>query len=744
MDTASTPWNEQPNLCRYCRGIFHARRPSDLVVDRNSWDGISRFQYWEEGRIRRRQMFSVDSVAATAKQGCLLCIQLLGPLGNKHRREIERFEASLDDQKRCGIIYCRDLFVSDPNKDWEILHATLLFCVRQRPGEPAPLLDTARPDALSHAVNDVPNSFSPFKLDIRSGTGVEHGANTGHISRSTSSEETLSLLLSWVRPCVEAQSIHRSNPRVIPGYLPSRLLHLTGLGTVKLLVVKGDTPVRPYATLSHCWGSEMPLRLLSSNLVDFQREIPKKDLGRTFADAVHIAEKMGLQYLWIDSLCIVQDEKGDWATESAAMGNVYSNSYCNIAAAHAVNGSGGCFTDRDPLCVQPVTFPVDWQQPHKFFTVPKWCLDSTPLSRRAWVCQEIYLAPRCVYFCADQIYWQCADLSANESFPRGHPSLKLLNANYQSLDLDHFKDTRGRLIMPPLANRGSRVFDLWEQIICNYSKGELTFDCDKLVAISGLGRRLHKYTECRYLAGLWEKHLPYHLLWEVKGGSSTRRYKGYIAPSWSWASIKGEIGVTYPLVRYRDEHDVVVQILKADITLTDPNDPFGSVNDGYIRMECYLLQGSGPYLPVPHKFKLYSTPDGLTFGHGCCQDPSSKDRMAIFYHIDVVEQPPDNMESYSESRMDTNSLWFVPITAATEDEVNQVRSRYPHGPIMPIIEGLVLAAVDKGQNVFRRIGRFYMSENVEGKEKMPPVPSIHFKTGGRFQDVATRQVITLV
>jgi hypothetical protein len=129
--------------------------------------------------------------------------------------------------------------------------------------------------------------------------------------------------------------------------LPSRVIDV-GSGAPRLVVVKDDTPILPYATMSHCWGSHMPLLLLSSNIAELQKRIPISQLSRSFQDAFLITQRLGLNYIWIDSLCIVQDLAADWERESQSMSEVYSNSYCNIAAAHAADGTHGCFIERSP------------------------------------------------------------------------------------------------------------------------------------------------------------------------------------------------------------------------------------------------------------------------------------------------------------------------------------------------------------------------------------------------------------
>lgn len=98
-----------------------------------------------------------------------------------------------------------------------------------------------------------------------------------------------------------------------------------------------------YATLSHSWGNHVPLKTTRATKSSFEKSIPEDLLPQTFKDAVSIARGLGIHYLWIDSLCIVQDDPDDWQAEALEMQNIYSGSTINIAASDAVDSIGGCF-----------------------------------------------------------------------------------------------------------------------------------------------------------------------------------------------------------------------------------------------------------------------------------------------------------------------------------------------------------------------------------------------------------------
>ena len=154
-------------------------------------------------------------------------------------------------------------------------------------------------------------------------------------------------------------------------------------------------------------------------------------LPKTFQDAITITRQLSLQYLWIDSLCIIQegDNFEDWARESSMMGSVYQNANCNIAATAASNGTLGCFQTRDPLLAQPCRVRFDKEL--KKFGLKKGIYDfvlrtlwehglsEAPLLKRAWVVQERVLARRVLHFARNQLFWECSELVSIILYPSG-------------------------------------------------------------------------------------------------------------------------------------------------------------------------------------------------------------------------------------------------------------------------------------------------------------------------------------
>jgi hypothetical protein len=178
-----------------------------------------------------------------------------------------------------------------------------------------------------------------------------------------------------------------------------------------------------YTTLSHCWGAIEIKQLKTQDLEAMKEGIEFSTLSKTFQDAIQITRGLGIPYIWIDSLCIIQDCQSDWFKESGLMGDIYANSYCNIAATAAKDGTVGCIYKRDPILAHPLHVQTTWTdgEPTTYCLIDcnMWTreVDDAPLNQRAWVFQERFLSPRNLSFGANRLFWECEGKRACETFP---------------------------------------------------------------------------------------------------------------------------------------------------------------------------------------------------------------------------------------------------------------------------------------------------------------------------------------
>lgn len=326
-----------------------------------------------------------------------------------------------------------------------------------------------------------------------------------------------------------------------------------------------DLPKTSYLALSHCWGRRPFTVLDQHNKTEFEKGIPISSLAPNFQDAIFVTRKLGFRYIWIDSLCIIQGSSKDWQRESLLMNKVYKNAFLTLSATASPDAYGGLFRKRNPDTISPHPFKVlvEGQGLIEGLLIKSDLWESNirqaPLSQRAWVVQERILAPRTLYFCQDQLFWECRELHACEVLPKGIP-LSFIGDIIEVVGVDTaplkaFGNTVSHFIEPEeddarmlhlggmQISKGPRQYyspyEAWNGILALYVRCALTKSDDKLVALSGLAKDFASVLNDEYVAGLWRRNLINGLLWQVDAvGEAPRpsvRPSGYRAPTWSWA-----------------------------------------------------------------------------------------------------------------------------------------------------------------------------------------------------------------
>jgi hypothetical protein len=364
---------------------------------------------------------------------------------------------------------------------------------------------------------------------------------------------------------------------------PTRLLDVSSGKHFKIVLTENIPPELHvlYMTLSHCWGSYVPARLLTTNFGDYMSGSDLDVLPKTFQDAVCTARRLNVHYLWIDSLCILQDSEEDWRRESATMGSVYRNSFLNLAATAAPDATHGMFVkDRTDLCCPNLDVQHDKRRKPTVYFLSK---DSHgygfatygPLIKRGWVLQELVFPPRVVHFDQTQIQWQCRFGRANETWARLH-STKFDTVTGSDDVKNLVRDTWS--ILNDEDNE-DKISWCWQRLVEHYSSLGLSHASDKLVALSGLATAFlqkRKQFNDVYLAGLFKSDLPGALLWTSSKDSIPSRSLEYRAPSWSWASVRDRIWYNH-MYRIRDP---MCEVLDSAVTLVDDNNLTGQVLAG--------------------------------------------------------------------------------------------------------------------------------------------------------------------
>ena len=280
--------------------------------------------------------------------------------------------------------------------------------------------------------------------------------------------------------------------------------------------------------------------------MQMQSGVDVSTLPKIFQETIQIARDLGIHYLWIDALCIKQDEDlSDWRYESQRMGKVYSNSFLNVSATMSRDGTESLFQERSwsHILLSGIELDVNGSLLECYvFDGDIWSdeIAGAPLNQRGWVFQERFLARRVLHFGENQLGWECNELDALEMFPNGLP-------RYSSMSSMRKLDIQTRMLavsQKSTASLDTAFIRQWQEIVSAYSKCELTYSRDKVVAFAGIAERILSTRADHYVAGMWESSIVYDLPWwrsSADRAAFPSSATSFRAPSWSWASVDGEI-----------------------------------------------------------------------------------------------------------------------------------------------------------------------------------------------------------
>lgn len=364
----------------------------------------------------------------------------------------------------------------------------------------------------------------------------------------------------------------------------------------RLLETDQTTPTGPYMTLSHRWGSVDHMMLTKDTYAQLVEGVPLSTLPQVFQDAISVCRHLGIRYIWIDSLCIFQNHVKDWQHEVSLMSNVYSNSFCNISAADSPDCSQSIFNHRDPDMLYPQVVEIALPGRESAKTMERFTLShykfwesevsNALVNKRAWVLQERFLAPRILHFGRRQLIWECCEKDAAEIYPDGLP-LSLSTSSetrFKQLSSSDYISRVGRY-RHRQADGISAPHLLWFRIVELYTASALTVPSDKLIACSGIVKRMAEIVQDDYVAGMWRQYLEGELLWLVPSNHQPggwTRPKEYRAPSWSWASIDGPVVPGEPRIQ---DSLITIEDYHLDYWTSDETGP---IRGGWLRLRGVL------------------------------------------------------------------------------------------------------------------------------------------------------------
>lgn len=480
---------------------------------------------------------------------------------------------------------------------------------------------------------------------------------------SSGSDEALQLAKAWFDNCRER---HHTCAEQAPLTLPSRVIDLQGQDLSRVYLKETGGAKGEYAALSYCWGPGGPgLITTKDNMRSHQNYgISIDDLPLTIREAIHAARKLGLDYLWVDRLCIVQDSAEDWAHEAALMCSVYSGATLTLSADGSNSATQGLFQTEQTLSKLDYKTYVDFEGDETPLVLLKRCNHPTlssralsmaePIDQRGWTMQERLMSRRVLHFTSDEMVWECNTLTECECRRESEPSARELS--------------------PHSFNDLETLYEHWRLIARGYAKRSLAYEMDKMPALRGLVEKFRLIMakvvgedaakDDEYLAGLWRGDLVAELAWKPPSESDLQaflkatnqrrilnmgevnredmkawnevlkernkledwhRSSGYVAPTWSWAHLRGPMSylTCYPRTPFIAYADVV----EARVVPVNPKEPTGQVLSGFITLQGYMVRGlqctvaQGIYtdgsvadlcyltLPEPHDIFIEFVPD---------------------------------------------------------------------------------------------------------------------------------------
>jgi hypothetical protein len=354
--------------------------------------------------------------------------------------------------------------------------------------------------------------------------------------------------------------------------------------------LSGGPSPEPYVVLSYCWGGDQPIRCTSATLDTLIQGIESVKLPKTLQDAAEVCWRLGFRYLWIDALCIIQDDEKDKMTEIAQMARVYGNAVLTIAATSAASVTQGFLHSRK--------FPLEADESLEVAVIcPDGQRDSVvlieslpnnvesgvePLDLRGWTFQERLLSSRMLSFGTYQLDWICLSVTKVDKcayidgWGYGDPS---------------WRDSPLAGKLGPLLPRSQRgwahrllyLMEAWNSVLVSFTSRKLTVPEDRALAISGVAETFGTSMNSTYMAGLWQEFFPYCLLWfDVAKPGQSPRPRSYQGPSWSWTSINSQIMVE----RIDPElpNNNACKLLRYERVLAIENAPFGALRPGTARL----------------------------------------------------------------------------------------------------------------------------------------------------------------
>ncbi|KAF4456498.1 HET-domain-containing protein [Fusarium austroafricanum] len=417
-----------------------------------------------------------------------------------------------------------------------------------------------------------------------------------YIEEHAGSDDNFLRIADWLTTCLNNHPQCSRLSDIHASFVPTRLVELKTEGSslsLRLRLMKQDGEksdhAEAYVALSYCWGGDQPVKCMSATLEKMTAGMRLQALPKTLQDAVIVCSRLGFRYIWIDSLCIVQDDQEDKMTEIGQMPQVYGNAVLTIAATSAASVVDGFLWPRKlpSEAVRPIEIAVICPGVERSSVVlvkgvsNSWERGPEPLDRRGWTFQERLLSRRMLSFGAYQLDWICPT-AVNDQQNTYIDGWGYGGASWMDQGLEGQLGPLLPRSNPGWAARLLHLMQTWNSVVASFTGRKLTVPEDRVFAISGVAERFAQAMQATYMAGLWMEFFPYCLLWSVEGEQRARPLS-YQGPSWSWTSINSQVFVE----RLDPERpgNWTCELLNYERVLANDGALYGSLRPGTARLQ---------------------------------------------------------------------------------------------------------------------------------------------------------------
>ena len=344
----------------------------------------------------------------------------------------------------------------------------------------------------------------------------------------------------------------------------------------RLHVSDQDTQDIEYVALSYAWGDHANFaKTTASNLNGMRIQLPWNRLSKTIQDAIIVTRGLGLRYIWVDALCVLQKERindiqhmEDWSIEAGKFASYYQNAVLTIAATGSESSNRGLFLSRpglefdpEPVLIRQESYWRGFKESiiQPLYPKPLSEIGISALLERGWTTQERLLSNRILHFGANCIFWECSGGYTSEVHPDHFDSTHKTSNFFQFKNIHTFNT--------------EELMENWYSFVSEYSIKRFSVDSDRLPALSGVASLVSSRCQQRYIAGIWESSVAEGLTWIARNSSDIRandlilhthtqcgepesQTSDRVLPSWSWASNNGLVWFLF----HRDPWESKIQV----------------------------------------------------------------------------------------------------------------------------------------------------------------------------------------